>query len=79
MSTPPMNTGGAMRSAHTPTAMRTSRVMDHASEFLRHLANEPSVGQYYVREHVGKSVRQLAEAEATVRAATREAAEVRGK
>ena len=64
-------------SAHKPTASRTSRVLLHVSEYVRHLANEPSVGQYYVREHVHKSVRQLTEAEATVRTATREASEGR--
>lgn len=64
-------------SAHKPTAARTSRVLHHASEYVRNLAHEPSVGQYYVREHVHKSVKQLTEAEATIRAATRDASEGR--
>lgn len=67
--------GGA--SAHAPTALRTSRAIAHATAYLRHAANEPSVGQFYVREHCRKSVRQLARAEATVRAATRTVADHR--
>ena len=67
--------GGA--SAHAPTAARTSRAIAHATAYLRQAANEPSVGQFYVREHCRKSVTQLARAEATVRAATRTVADHR--
>ena len=76
--TPPrINGATTASSAHKPTAARTSRVLHHTEEYLRHLANEPTVGQYYVREHVHKSVKQLTEAEGMVRAATRGASEGR--
>ena len=45
----------------------------HAVDFVHSLANEPSVGQYYVREHVQKSCRTLCEVETGLRRAANEA------
>jgi hypothetical protein len=64
-------------SAHRQTAHKAARVAEHLSEFLLHLVNENSVGQCFVQEHVRKSVGALGDAEATVRGASRDAAEGR--
>lgn len=60
----------------TNTTIRVSRASNKLSEFLHHLANEPSIGLFHVSEHITRSVPKNIEMKKQLKESNRAAEEL---